>query len=193
MKRKLSREYAFLAQFEWSFAQEPLDELLARVREDGADGLYTVDAFGEQLLRLYQANAAAVDAEIAAHLMGWEIDRISRTSRCLLQLSVAELLYGQPDMDSILINEAVELAKRYAGDKEYQFVNGVLGALSRKHHPDGQTGDKQPAAAKKPQTAGAPQPAEDRPGSDAVSAPAASAGNAGAPAAPAEKDAAPTC
>lgn len=39
--------------------------------------------------------------------------------------------FGKPDMDSVVINEAVELAKKYAGEDDYQFVNGVLGSLSR--------------------------------------------------------------
>ena len=38
------------------------------------------------------------------------------------------------DMDSIVINEAVELAKKYAGEEDYQFINGVLGAISREAH-----------------------------------------------------------
>lgn len=37
-------------------------------------------------------------------------------------------------MDSIVINEAVELAKKYAGEEDYQFINGVLGAISREAH-----------------------------------------------------------
>ena len=98
MKRRNSRENAFLAQFELSFDQTNLDELLETVRENDEYGL---DAFAEQLLRL----------------------------------SIAEMLYGEPDMDSVIVNEAVELAKKYAGEKDYQFVNGVLGTVSRQLHP----------------------------------------------------------
>ena len=54
-------------------------------------------------------------------------------NRTILRLAVAEMRFsGQDDMDSIVINEAVELAKKYAaGDEDYQFINGVLGAISR--------------------------------------------------------------
>ena len=160
MKRRVSRENAFLAQFELSFGHTDLDELLVTVQEYGE---YRLDAFAEGLLRLYATHAAEVDAEIAANLKGWRSDRIARTSRSLLQLAVAEMLYGEQGMDSIIVNEAVELAKRYAGDKEHQFVNGVLGAVSRRHHPDarpqkqvaGQTAGKAPAEKDGPAPGGA--------------------------------------
>jgi N utilization substance protein B len=69
------------------------------------------------------------------HLKGWSSERLSKTSISLLRLSIAEMLYGEPDMDSVIVNEAVELAKKYAGEKDYQFVNGVLGTVSRQLHP----------------------------------------------------------
>ena len=43
--------------------------------------------------------------------------------------------YSAQNMDSIVINEAVELCKKYAGEKDYQFVNGVLGSVSKELHP----------------------------------------------------------
>ncbi len=128
MKRKQSRENAFLAQFELSFGHTNLDELIETVRENDEYGL---DAFAESLLRLYEAHAPQVEEKINANLKGWNSERISKASLSLLRLAIAELLFGEPDMDSVIINEAVELAKKYAGDKDYQFVNGVLGTVSR--------------------------------------------------------------
>ena len=61
MKRRVSRENAFLAQFELSFGHTDLDELLVTVQEYGE---YRLDAFAEGLLRLYATHAAEVDAEI---------------------------------------------------------------------------------------------------------------------------------
>ena len=132
MKRRNSRESAFLAQFELSFQQTNLDELLETVRENDE---YGIDQFAESLLRLYEEHAGEVDVQIQEHLKGWSSERLSKTSLSLLQLSVAEMMYGEPDMDSIIVNEAVELAKKYAGEKDYQFVNGVLGTVSRQLHP----------------------------------------------------------
>ncbi len=132
MKRRNSRENAFLAQFELSFEQTNLDELLETVRENDEYGL---DQFAEELLRLYEAHAGEVNAVMQEHLNGWSSERLTKTSLSLLRLAIAEMMFGEPDMDSIVINEAVELAKKYAGDKDYQFVNGVLGTVSRQLHP----------------------------------------------------------
>ena len=43
----------------------------------------------------------------------------------------ADLTQEEKDMDSIVINEAVEMCKKFAGDNDYQFVNGVLGAIAK--------------------------------------------------------------
>ena len=55
-----------------------------------------------------------------------------RTSRTLLRLAIVEMrFFGADDVDSIVINESVELAKKYGSDGDYQFINGVLGSVSR--------------------------------------------------------------
>ena len=132
MKRRSSRENAFLAEFELSFGHTSLDELLETWREDGEFGL---DQFAESLLRLYEEHAGEINPLIEENLKGWTAERLPKPCLNVLRLAVAEMLYGEPGMDSVVINEAVELAKKYAGDKDYQFVNGVLGAISRSRHP----------------------------------------------------------
>ena len=127
-KRRQSRENAFLAEFELSFQQTSLTELQETLRESEN---YQLDDFALRLLSLYEEHAAEVEARIAENLKGWSSERLTKTSVSLLRLVIAEMLYGEPDMDSIIINEAVELSKKYAGDKEYQFVNGILGTVSR--------------------------------------------------------------
>ena len=55
-----------------------------------------------------------------------------RTSRTLLRLAIVEMrFFGADDIDSIVINESVELAKKYGSDGDYQFINGVLGSIAR--------------------------------------------------------------
>ncbi len=132
-KRKRSRENAFLAQFELGFCQTNLQELQENLLDSEA---YRLDGFANQLLTMYQEHADQVEPVIESHLRGWSADRLTRTSQSLLRLSVAEMLFGEDNMDSVIINEAVELAKKYAGDKDYRFVNGVLGTISREIHPE---------------------------------------------------------
>ena len=128
LSRHKARENAFIALFSMSFGGT-LDEVADTLRED--DSAYALDEYGLSLLRSLEAHAAEVDEVISGKLKGWRMERIGKTSLALLRLAVAEMLYSAEDMDSIVINEAVELAKRYGGDGDYQFINGVLGSISR--------------------------------------------------------------
>ena len=54
-----------------------------------------------------------------------------RVSLVALRLALAEMLYGEEQKPGVAINEAVELVKKYGADDDYQFVNGLLGAVAR--------------------------------------------------------------
>lgn len=143
MKRRTARENAFIALFEAGFCANSIEEIIAMSREQGE---YAVDAYGEALLIDFYAHSAEVDEQIRSRLKDWTLQRLPRVNAALLRLAVTEMLYaGSDDMDSIVINEAVELAKKYAGDGDYQFINGILGAISRQRH--GAAAAPQPGAA----------------------------------------------
>lgn len=131
MNRRKARENAFIALFEASFGGE-IDEIIKFGRVEASE--YAVDPFGEELIRLYYAHAEEVEEKITAKLKGWTMSRLPKVSVAVLRLSVTEMLYGQPDMDSVVINEAVELSKKFGDDNDYQFINGLLGSLAREQH-----------------------------------------------------------
>ncbi len=129
MTRRESREAAFCAAFEASFGANTLEEVFAqrRLSEEPVP-----DAYGKKLLRAAAEHAEEIDSQIAGKLAGWNLDRISRVSRTVLRLAVAEMLYLSAETPhSVAINEAVELMKKFGGEEDYQFVNGVLGTVAR--------------------------------------------------------------
>lgn len=128
MNRRKARENAFIALFEVSFGT-PVQEVIELSKTE--ENEFAVDAFGEDLLRMYAQHAEEIDVAIEEKLKGWKVSRLPRVNLAVLRLAVTEMRFGKPDMDSVVINEAVELAKKYAGEDDYQFVNGVLGSLSR--------------------------------------------------------------
>ena len=89
------------------------------------------DAFANQLLAAMNDHAAELDEIITAHLKGWTLPRVPRVSLVALRLALAEMLYGEEKKTGVAINEAVELVKKYGADEDYQFVNGLLGAVAR--------------------------------------------------------------
>lgn len=134
LSRRQSREQAFLLAFERNFNNETVDEL-CEIATESRD--FEIDDFALGLLKKIEENEEQIDEIIEKNANGWKIRRISKTALSILQLSVCELRYS--DMSSIkaenpvsvVINEAVLLAKKYSSDKDSAFVNGVLGAVAR--------------------------------------------------------------
>ena len=72
-----------------------------------------------------------LNAEIGKFSIGWDVSRISRLARSIMQLAIFEILYVEDVPTGVAVSEAVRLAKKYDGDDTGAFVNGILGAFAR--------------------------------------------------------------
>lgn len=72
-----------------------------------------------------------LNAEISRFSIGWDISRISRLARCIMQLAMFEVLYVEDVPTGVAISEAVRIAKKYDGSDAGSFVNGILGSFAR--------------------------------------------------------------
>ena len=72
-----------------------------------------------------------LNEQISKFSIGWDISRISRLTRCILQLAIYETLYVEDVPVGVAVSEAVRLAKKYDGDDTGSFVNGILGSFAR--------------------------------------------------------------
>lgn len=72
-----------------------------------------------------------LNCEIQKYSIDWDVSRISRLTRCIMQLAIYEILYVEDVPTGVAISEAVRLAKKYDGDDTGSFVNGILGAFAR--------------------------------------------------------------
>ena len=72
-----------------------------------------------------------LDGYISKYAIGWNLSRISRTARAIMQLAMYECLYVHDVPVSAAINEAVELTRKYEDEDVVAFVNGILGAFAR--------------------------------------------------------------
>lgn len=72
-----------------------------------------------------------LNAQISKFSIGWDISRISRLTRCIMQLAIFEILYVEDVPTGVAVSEAVRLAKKYDGDDTGAFVNGILGSFAR--------------------------------------------------------------
>ena len=132
MENKLSRfkarEQGFMLVFEKLFNDEPVEELISNAEESRE---LVVDDYAIELVNGVDREKETLDELIEAHLKkGWKLRRISKPSLAILRLALYEIKYVDNVPDSVAVNEAVELAKKYTVD-ESGFINGVLGAILR--------------------------------------------------------------
>ncbi|HEX9636044.1 MAG TPA: transcription antitermination factor NusB [Acidobacteriota bacterium] len=88
-------------------------------------------AFAERLAEGVIEHSAEIDELITASAHHWRLDRMYAIDRNLLRLAVFELVYELETPPKVVINEAIEVAKRYGTQKSPHFVNGVLDGVKR--------------------------------------------------------------
>ena len=128
MTRKQEREQTFCLIFEKCFREETCEEIL-ELAEDIRDFELT-DYIKNVFYGVFE-NLEFIDEIVSRYLQNWTIDRISKTDLSLLRLAVYEMKFCEDIPQSVTVNEIVELAKVYSGDKGPAYINGVLGNISR--------------------------------------------------------------
>ena len=118
--RRAARRTAFIVLYQWDVTGQPLASLY--------EG--DVDPFARDLAENVAARAAELDETITAAAEGWTADRLGAVERTIVRIGVHELESGDVPPE-VAINEAVELAKRYASEDAARLVNGILGRVAR--------------------------------------------------------------
>jgi len=131
MRRK-SRELALKLLFQSEFS-EPLrlDELL-KTQDSSVEFSADVQLYAKELIHGVQENRSEIDKVIQQFSSNWKIDRMATIDRNLLRVAIFELKFATtPLSPSIIINEAIEIAKIYGGTDSSSFVNGILDQVAR--------------------------------------------------------------
>lgn len=144
MKRANARELAVHLIYSQSFTgDEPEQVVAARLEKEYYDGLSQEnEVYEERPSRVQLSYIDGVvsgvanrrdelDELIRKYAIGWDISRISRLAKTVMQLAIYETLYVEDVPAGVAISEAVRLAKKYDGDDTGSFVNGILGSFAR--------------------------------------------------------------
>lgn len=127
MTRSEAREKAFLLVFELSFKK---DESMSEIIELAVNECdFKLNTFATELAMGVFDRRYELDSIIETNASSWKLNRISKVSLAVLRLCIYELIHRSEIPKGASINEAVDLAKKYAGDEEGSFVNGVLGGI----------------------------------------------------------------
>lgn len=128
MTRSESREQAFIIIFESQFNKEPIEEIIALAGEIRD---VKISSFAKTLITSASENSEKINEIISQHAKKWNLNRISKVSLSVLQLAIGEMLTMSDVPVGVTINEAVELCKKYGGEDDFSFVNGILGSYSK--------------------------------------------------------------
>ncbi|MGC2637183.1 MAG: transcription antitermination factor NusB [Acidobacteriaceae bacterium] len=130
-KRRKSRELAMQMLFQADVGRQNPDE----VRKTFWAAREEVDAstrgFAEDLFRVATAREAEIDVLLERHSKNWRVSRMPAVDRNVLRMAVAELLGFPGTPAPIVIDEALEIARRYSAPESIDFLNGLLDAIAR--------------------------------------------------------------
>lgn len=135
-KRREGREAAvqFLYQLDLqgeTAATDPADFWALRTTPDKSGTPARIRAFTEQLVQGVNAHRAEIDARIRECTANYELHRIAAVDRNILRVAIYELLHSLDVAPVIIINEAIEIAKKFGAEKSGGFVNGVLDRIKK--------------------------------------------------------------
>ena len=89
------------------------------------------NTFAKELYTGTVEHLAEIDAKIEEHLRSWSLARVSKISLAVMRVCAYELMFTDVPVP-IAINEAVEIAKKYASNEDASYINGVLGSIAKK-------------------------------------------------------------
>jgi len=128
--RRKARECALQMLFQWDVTREGVEEVTSSFWETRKVSQQVRDFADAWLIRTVD-DIESIDSFIEKNAENWRIDRMSTIDRNLLRLAVQELLYDEATPKSVIINEAIEIARRYGAEKSPKFINGVLDSIRK--------------------------------------------------------------
>ncbi len=129
--RRKSRELTMQMLFQGDLGKQPPEEVRTLFWNSRDDVDAETRGFAEDLHRVATARHPEIDALIEQHAQNWRLERMAVVDRNLLRTAVAEMLGFPNTPAAIIINEALEIGRRYAAPESANFLNGVLDAIAR--------------------------------------------------------------
>jgi len=129
-RRRKAREYALQLLYQWEGERGDPGALLSSFW-GGVKADVATRRFAEELFTGTAAALDELDPIIAAHSQHWRLDRMAAIDRCLLRLALYELKTYPETPPAVVIDEALEVGKRFSSPESVEFINGVLDAARK--------------------------------------------------------------
>jgi transcription antitermination protein NusB len=129
--RRKSRELALQMLFQSEMGKQPPEQVRKTFWSHRQEVEEEARGFSEDLFRLAIDRAAEIDALIQKHADNWRLERMAAVDRNILRAAVAEFV-GYPETPKpVIINEALEIARKFSSPESVQFINGVLDSVAK--------------------------------------------------------------
>ncbi len=133
-ERRVARKLALIAVYQWQMTQNSYEDIYLGLQEDkdlSKDMIKADMAYFQSLVKFTIENSEKLDSEFGAFL-DREADHLDQIEKAALRIATCELL-NQPEVPyKVVVNESVNLTKKFGADQAHKFVNGVLDKLGNK-------------------------------------------------------------
>jgi N utilization substance protein B len=129
--RRKSRELALQMLFQSDMARQSSEQVEKTFWEEREELDDTVRGFAQDLFRTAMERREEIDSLIEKHTQHWRMDRMAAVDRNILRAGVAEFIGFPKTPRPVVINEALEIARRYSSPESVQFINGVLDSVAK--------------------------------------------------------------
>jgi N utilization substance protein B len=129
--RRKSRELALQMLFQWDFAKDHMPTVQETFWTLNSEVEEEVRQFANRLASGTVAHVEAIDVILASHAEHWRVARMAAVDRNILRLATFELLFESETPRPVVINEALEIARRFSTPESIHFINGILDSIRK--------------------------------------------------------------
>ena len=129
--RRKSRELCLQMLFQADLGKQPVDEVRRTFWLGRGEVDHEVKGFADDLFSIANDRAPEIDKMIEEHADNWRMDRMAAVDRNVLRSAVAELLGFPATPRAVIINEAIEIARKFSSPESVNFINGVLDSIGK--------------------------------------------------------------
>ncbi len=133
--RRKSRELVLQMLFQADMGKQTLDLVRKTFWQERANVEEEVRGFADDLFRVANDRMVEIDGLIGKHTQHWRMDRMAAVDRNVLRGAVAEFLAYPSTPRAVVINEALEIARKFSTPESVQFINGVLDSVGKEVGP----------------------------------------------------------
>jgi N utilization substance protein B len=117
--------------FQWDITRDSIEQVAGTFFQNQDEEPQSVVDFARQLVTGTVEHVEEIDVLIQRHAEHWRLDRMAIVDRNLLRLATEEFLYDKETPKTVVINEAIEIARRFSTQESPQFINGILDSIKK--------------------------------------------------------------